>query len=106
MEELKFNMDENNKIIIEFSGRISTDNAAAVEKELTKAREENSEKQMIFDFEKLDYISSAGLRTILKTAQMHKDNRISIINISSMMYELFEDTGFTKLFDISKPLDQ
>ncbi len=104
MEELRISTNENNEIIIKFSGRISIDNSISVEKELTKIREESPGKKMVFDFEKLEYISSAGLRALLKTAQKEKDNRIRIINISSMIYELFEDTGFIKLFDVSKAL--
>ncbi len=104
MEELKISLNEKNEVFIEFIGRISIDNSAAVEKELTRVKEENPGKQMVFDFEKLEYISSAGLRALLKTAQMNKGNKIRIINISSLIYELFEDTGFIRLFDVSKAL--
>lgn len=59
-------------------------------------------KQIVFDFEKLEYISSAGLRVMLK---MKKQNDYTkIINCNSEVYEIFNMTGFSEIMDVSKAL--
>ncbi len=54
--------------------------------------------ELIFDFEKLDYLSSAGLRVLLK-AQKALNNRggILIRHASKLVMSVFEVTGFTEL---------
>ena len=69
MEELRILKNEGNEIIVAFSGKINTDNAKETENELLRILEENPGKQPVFDFEKLGYISSAGLRVLLKAAK-------------------------------------
>ena len=53
------------ELIISFEGRISRDNAKDTEEALIKLRQENRQEQLIFDFNELKYISSAGLRVVL-----------------------------------------
>ena len=103
MEELRILKNEGNEIIVAFSGKINTDNAKETENELLRILEENPGKQPVFDFEKLGYISSAGLRVLLKAAKT-KPDKIRIVNIPSEVYEIFEETGFVKLFDVSRPI--
>ncbi len=103
MEEIRTLKNEGNNIVVMFSGRINRDNAEAAEKELFRIMEDNPGKQMVCDFEKLEYISSAGLRVLLKLAKT-KASRIRIINTPPMVYEIFEDTGFVNLFDVSRPI--
>ena len=89
--------------VIAFEGRISRDNAEVVEQELMKLRSENTEEQLVFDFEKLEYISSAGLRVILKMAKNEK-TKIKIFNISLVIFDILEDTGFVRMFDAHKAM--
>lgn len=103
MEELRILKNEGNDIIVAFSGKINTNNAKETENELLRILEENPGKQPVFDFEKLGYISSAGLRVLLKAAKT-KPDKIRIVNIPSEVYEIFEETGFVKLFDVSRPM--
>ena len=103
MEELRTFTNENGDLIVKFSGWINVDNAEEVEKKLFKIKEENPGKEMVLDFEKLEYISSSGLRILLNLAQKTV-NKIKILNIPSMINEIFEETGFVKLFDVSKPI--
>ena len=53
-----------------------------------------------FDFEKVDYISSAGLRFLLKLRK--KGITIQITQVSPEVYEVFDMTGFTDMFDVEK----
>ena len=92
-----------NTLVIDFEGRISGTNAAEVEKELFSFSDNNSHGQIIFDFEKLEYISSNGLRVLLRMARREK-KRIQIKNISSEVYEVLEITGFVRLFDAYKKM--
>lgn len=59
-------------------------------------------KNLVLDFDKLEYISSAGLRMVLLAQRvMNKQGSMSIINVSETVYEVLEDTGFTGVSDIS-----
>ena len=58
--------NENNILTVYLDGRIDTNNAPQVEKEIFDAIGQDNEKQVIFDAEKLEYISSAGLRVLMR----------------------------------------
>ena len=90
-------------VVISFEGRVSRENAEEVEKELMRLRGENTQEQLVFDFEKLEYISSAGLRVLLKMAQSEK-KQIQIFNVSLGIYDILEDTGFVRMFETHKAL--
>ena len=57
----------------------------------------DSINKVTFDFEKLRYVSSAGLRVILSYQnKMDKDGgTLRIINVNDMIQEIFDDTGFS-----------
>ncbi len=81
-------------------GHIDSSNSQAVEDEIRVAREENPAKELTLDCENLDYISSAGLRIILRLKKEVAD--LSIVNVSSEVYEVFDMTGFTEMMHIEK----
>lgn len=87
--------------VITLSGRIDSSNAHEEELRLTSELD-NYKGKIIIDVGDLKYISSAGLRVILKIKKMNKDTRI--INCNSDVYEIFEMTGFTQMMDIKKAL--
>ena len=95
------NYDVNENILTIFlSGHIDSKNAPDVEAEVTEARKGNEDKQIIVDVKDLVYISSAGLRIILRLRK--ECPTIKIINASSEVYEIFDITGFTEMLDIQK----
>ncbi|MEE3467224.1 MAG: phosphotransferase [Eubacterium sp.] len=57
----------------------------------------------VIDASALDYISSAGLRVLMKLRKQYNKPLI-INNVSSDVYEIFETTGFTNLFDVRRKL--
>ena len=58
-------------------------------------------KELTLDFEKLDYISSAGLRVLLSTQKvMNKQGALKIIHVNDTIMEIFEVTGFTDILTI------
>ena len=92
---------ENGKLIIFPEGRIDTTNAMEIEKEMFGLAYEHENTPIEVDAEKLEYISSSGLRVFMKLLRMKKD-KIIIRNVSSDVYNIFEVTGFTELFHIRK----
>ena len=89
------------KKIIELSGRIDSNNVEDIEKNIVQ-EVNDFDGILIFDAKKLDYISSAGLRMILRFKK--KNEMTKVMNCKSEIYEVFEMTGFTEMMDISKAL--
>ena len=57
--------------------------------------------ELVLDFEKLDYISSAGLRVLLSAQKtMAKQGEMKIIHVNETIMEIFEVTGFTDILTI------
>ncbi len=91
---------DNEKITIGLEGRIDSGNAADIENEINDAMKEKNPSAIVLDAEDLEYISSAGLRIILRLRKKHPD--LSIINVKSDVYEVFEMTGFTEMMKVEK----
>ena len=86
-------------LTIFFKGHIDSSNSADVENEVMEAKNDYKGK-IVIDCQALDYISSAGLRIILR---LKKENpELSLINVKSEVYEVFEMTGFTEMMEITK----
>lgn len=83
-----------------FTGKIDSANSEAIQEFVLPQLELS--KEIIFDFDKVDYISSSGLRFILKVAKSTKE--FKVINLSPAVYEIFEITGFTALVKVEKAL--
>lgn len=97
---LDFNVSD--RLTITLKGRIDTSNAASVEADIMKILADNPGLPVTVDCAALEYISSAGLRVIMKTKKAVRDT--SLINVAPPVYEIFETTGFTELMDIRKAL--
>ena len=86
---------ENGKLTLALEGRLDTTTAPKVQDELIPAFGEA--KEVILDFAKLAYVSSAGLRVLLmgeKTAKA-KGGKQMLVNVSDEIMEVFEMTGFS-----------
>lgn len=81
-------------------GRIDSASAPEAEKQIEEVRTANAAKSVVVDAEDLEYISSAGLRVLLRLKKNIPD--MKIVNVSSDVYEVFEMTGFTEMIDIEK----
>ena len=77
-------------------GKIDSSNAAEFEKEILEA------KPTEIDASQLEYISSAGLRVLLKLRKTVGE--LTIFNVSIEVYEIFDVTGFTSILNIKKAL--
>jgi uncharacterized protein (TIGR02172 family) len=93
--------EKNDKLEIRLEGRIDSNNAPDVEQEIMNALDSNAGKEPVFDAENLEYISSAGLRVLMKIRK--KLNKpVDVINVSRDVYDIFETTGFTDLLNVKK----
>lgn len=90
---------EGEKLTIIPEGRID----AVTANDFSKAIDDNIEgvKDLVFDFEKLDYISSAGLRVLL-TAQknMSKVGSMKLVHVADVIMDVFNITGFADILTI------
>ena len=89
-----------NTVMIKLSGRIDSTNSADIENDILKQLEGKTDTAVTLDVEELEYISSAGLRVILRVKKTWPDVRI--INASPEVYEILETTGFTEMMTVEK----
>ena len=93
----KFREAKSLKITLE--GRFDTGTAPQIE-EVVRTELADVET-LIFDFAKLEYISSAGLRVLLAAQKiMNKQGRMVVKNVSDEVKEIFEVTGFTDILTL------
>ena len=85
--------------IILLSGRIDSSNVDKEEEKINKELDEYI-GDVTIDADKLEYISSAGLRVILKIKKKWPNTKI--INCNNDVYEIFEMTGFNQMMNITK----
>ena len=86
-------------LTVVLEGRLDTTTAPELEAELKQSLAGVTE--LIMDFEKLDYISSAGLRVLLSAQKiMAKQGSMKIIHANEMIMEVFEVTGFIDILTI------
>ena len=87
-------------LYIAVEGRIDASNGAEAEKKIFNIKNNDPEKHTVVDADKLEYISSAGLRVILKLRK--EEPKLAIINVASDVYEVFDMTGFTDMVTVEK----
>lgn len=97
--EIEKKYDEK-ELTISVEGRIDTITSNDLEKEITD--EMGNFDSLIMDFEKLDYISSAGLRLLISTQKKLKPDNIPFVikNANDTVKEIFRMSGFDKLLKI------
>ena len=87
-------------LYIAVEGRIDASNAAEAEEKIFSIKKDNPGKHTVVDADKLEYISSAGLRVILRLRK--EEPKLAIINVASDVYEVFDMTGFTDMVTVEK----
>ena len=87
-------------LYIAMEGRIDASNAAAAEEKIFSIKRENPGKHTVVDADKLEYISSAGLRVILRLRK--EEPKLAVINVAPDVYEVFDMTGFTDMITVEK----
>ena len=91
---------DKNILYIAIEGRIDASNAAEAEEKIFSIKNDNPGKHTVVDADNLEYISSAGLRVILRLRK--EEPKLAIINVASDVYEVFDMTGFTDMVTVEK----
>ena len=94
-------MDDRSVQIL-LSGRIDSNNAAEVEKNILNRLGNGGSASVVLDAESLEYISSAGLRAIKNfyIAIRKNGGTYSVKNVSKPIMDIFEATGFVRLLKL------
>lgn len=88
-----------NEIVLKVIGRLDTTTAPALENAVMESTEKCA--SLVLDFEGLEYISSAGLRVILKAQKaMAPKGGMKLLHVSETIMEIFEITGFSDILTI------
>ncbi len=85
---------------IQLSGRIDSNNAAAMEENIMSQLEGQNDTSLVLDASGLEYISSAGLRVLLRIRKTYPDMMITGVN--SEVYEILDMTGFAEIMKVEK----
>lgn len=99
MADIEFRTDKD-ILYINLTGRIDATNAADVESGISEIRKANTGMHTVLDADTLEYISSAGLRVILRLRK--EEPQLAIINVSPEVYDVFEMTGFAEMMTVEK----
>ncbi len=91
---------ENGNAVFALEGRLDTVTAPELEKELKESLD--GVVELTLDFEKLEYISSAGLRVLLATQKvMNRQGSMKLVRVGETIMEIFEVTGFSDILTIA-----
>ena len=87
-----------NELTISLEGRLDTATSPQLDEEVKAL---GGISKLVFDFSKLEYISSAGLRVLLSAQKiMNKQGSMVIKNVSDEIKEIFEVTGFVDILTV------
>lgn len=85
------------KLTIAVGGRLDTTTSPELEAQLDL----NGITDLTFDMKELDYVSSAGLRLLLKAQkQMNTQGDMRLVNVNDIVMEVFEVTGFSSILKV------
>lgn len=87
------------QLVISLSGRLDTTTAPQLDE--TQKASLAGVTDLVLDFEKLEYVSSAGLRVLLSMQKtMNQQGKMKLIHVNSDIAEVFEITGFSDILTV------
>ena len=90
---------EGTTLTIALEGRLDTTTSPDLEE--TLAASLDGVAALVFDFAKLDYLSSAGLRVLLSAQKrMNKQGSMKLVHVNDAVKEVFEITGFADFLTV------
>ena len=97
---MKINKDlKDGNLILSIEGEINSFTAPELEEVIKN--DLNGVKSLVFDFAKVEYLSSAGLRILLVAQKvMSKQGKMSLRHVNSSVMEVLEITGFSNILEI------
>ena len=92
-------LKKNEKVIMKIEGRLDTITAPQLQNEINSSS--SDVKELFLDMEKLEYVSSAGLRVILLVQKkMARLGSLKLVSVCETIMEVFEITSFNDILDI------
>ncbi len=92
-------ISDGEKLTVAITGRLDTNSSPKLEAELRQSVDGVTE--LVFDFSKVEYISSAGLRVLLAAQKvMNRKGSMKLVGVSDEIQEVFEITGFSDILTI------
>lgn len=96
---MSLKIEKKDALTLALAGRLDTLTAPELETEISALLP--TAESLTLDMEKLDYISSAGLRVILKTQKvLEKKAGLKLVNVPETVKEVFDITGFSDFLTI------
>ena len=92
-----------NTLTLYLEGRVDSKNAGDFESDVMAALDAAPGASVVVDVDKLEYVSSAGLRVFIKVMR-RAAGKLTVLNASPEVYDIFDMTGFTELMDVKKRL--
>ncbi len=98
--------DGNNLHILKVSGNLDSNTTPEMAQAI-EARLQEASKDIVIDFTGVDYMSSAGLRVVIKTHHMQTSagKKMILCNLKDYVHEIFEMSGLVNVLDIRKDLE-
>lgn len=93
--------ENGSELTLSLEGRLDTTTSPMLEAELKRSI--SGVTSLIFDFEKLDYISSSGLRVLLSAYKvMNRQGEMRVRHVNQTIMEVFDVTGFVDFLTIEE----
>ena len=91
---------EGSTLTVTLAGRLDTNTAPEFQREVEPML--NDISRLVLDFEKLDYLSSAGLRVLLTFEQEmeEQEKTMEVTNVNDIIHDVFDVTGFLDILTI------
>jgi anti-sigma B factor antagonist len=105
---MEIQVQKNNDIsVINVSGKLDAYNSTELEKKITEVID-SGETRLIVNFDRLDYISSSGLRVLLVALKKLKklNGDVKLACLKPFIKDVFDISGFTQLFTITENVDR
>ncbi len=90
---------ENGELTFKLEGRLDTASAPELEEEIKASL--TGTDNLVMDFEKLEYISSAGLRVLLMALKLLRGKgNMKLVRVNDLVREVLDVTGFSDMLTI------
>ncbi len=90
---------EGEKLTVKLEGRLDTTTSPELESELGKNLD--GIRELVFDFNDLEYLSSAGLRVLLNAQKtMNQQGEMKVTGVTDAVKEIFDVTGFSDILTV------
>lgn len=91
---------KNEVLTLFLKGKVNSSNSEETEQDIDRIIKNSEFKSVVFDMNELEYISSAGLRILVRVKQQIEDTKL--VNVPDAIYEILEMVGFTSFFVVEK----